>query len=321
MRSTSAAHARRRRSTWPVVALVLAALSMAACSSSGDVTTTIPDASSTADTPPPTTTGPAPQSTTTEPTTTGPTTGPTSGAFPDIEEGEVVNWVPEVLDRRPHDPDAFTQGLLLDGDVVFESTGLYGESTLREVDPETGEVIRSVDLDPELFGEGLELVDDRLLQLTWQEQTLVVWDAATLEELDRLAYEGEGWGLCLGDDDRLVMSDGSATLTFRDTATFEPLGQVDVTRDGSPVAMLNELECVDGLVFANVWQTDEMVAIDPATGAVVAVIDAAGLQAELPPGSDHDVLNGIAHDPEADTFLVTGKLWPTVFEVRFVPAG
>ena len=296
-----------------MVAAGLALLAVAACSADPDPGTTTSGAGT--DT---TVETMASTTTTSAPTTT---TSATAAAFPDIQDGVVATWVPEVLDRRPHDPDAFTQGFLVEGDVVFESTGLYGESTLREVDPESGEVLRSVEIDAELFAEGLELVDDRLLQLTWQEETLLVWDAATFEEVERIAYEGEGWGLCLGDDDRLVMSDGSANLTFRDPDTFEPLEQVEVTRDGAPVPLLNELECVDGLVFANVWQTTEMVVIDPATGAVGAVIDASLLETDLPPDGSHDVLNGIAYDPDTDTFLVTGKLWPTVFEVRFVAAG
>ncbi len=241
--------------------------------------------------------------------------GPPS--HPEVVPGEVGAWVPEIVARIPHDPEAFTQGLLVDGDVVWESTGLYGESTLRRTDRETGEVLDSHPSSRTLFGEGLELVDDRLVQLTWQEETALVWDPATLEQTGTYAYEGEGWGLCAHDDQRLVMSNGSSTLTVRDPATFEPLDQIEVTRDGVPVANLNELECVDGLVFANVWLTDEIVVIG-SDGVVVAAIDASALDEELADVPGHDVLNGIAYDPATGTFLLAGKLWPTTFEVRFV---
>jgi glutaminyl-peptide cyclotransferase len=201
--------------------------------------------------------------------------------------------------------------------VVWESTGLYGESTLRRTDRETGDVSASAPLEPNLFGEGLELVDGRLVQLTWQEETALVWDPATLDQTGSYPYEGEGWGLCSHDDDRLVMSNGTSTLTHRDPETFEPQDEVEVTREGAPVSNLNELECVDGLVFANVWLTDEIVVIGP-DGVVVAVIDASALDEELSGVSGRDVLNGIAFDPATGTFLLTGKLWPTTFEVRFV---
>jgi glutamine cyclotransferase len=223
----------------------------------------------------------------------------------------------DVLSERHHDPSAFTQGLVLDGGWLYESTGMYGESTLREVDPQTGEVKRQVDLAPELFGEGLALVGDRLLQLTWRAQIALEYEQSTFDQTSQHTYSGEGWGLCF-DGERLVMSDGSSDLTFRDANTFDVLGTLPVTLDGQPVQRLNELECVDGSVYANVWQTDTIVEIDATTGRVRATIDASGL---LPPGErdQADVLNGIAYDPETDTFLVTGKWWPKLFEVRFVP--
>jgi glutaminyl-peptide cyclotransferase len=210
----------------------------------------------------------------------------------------------EVLARFPHDTGAFTQGLEVAAGVLYESTGMYGESDLRT--------------DGGVFAEGLTVLDDQLVQLTWRENTAFVWDPATLTEVGRFAYDGEGWGIC-DDGTRLVMSDGSARLTFRDRATFEPTGTVDVTREGELVGLLNELECVGGDVYANVWQTTDIVRIDPASGAVTAVIDASEIAAEVGAGG-LAVLNGIAH-VEADRFYVTGKYWPTLFEVRFVPAG
>jgi glutamine cyclotransferase len=222
----------------------------------------------------------------------------------------------QIVSTRPHDPSAYTQGLLLHGGSLYESAGLYGASSLREVDPRTGAVKRRVDLPQQYFAEGLALVGDRLFQLTWQEKVAFVYDRATFEKKGELRYDGEGWGLCY-DGRRLVMSDGSDRLTFRDPATFAPTGGVNVTFSGRPAFQLNELECVDGAVYANIYGSDAILRIDPKTGRTTAVIDAANL---LTPEqrSRVDVLNGIAWDPEKKTFLITGKYWPKMFEVRFV---
>ncbi len=239
-------------------------------------------------------------------------------ARPSIEAGTIAEWVPEVVERVPHDPSAWTQGLVLDGDRLFESTGRYGESALRELDRDSGAVIEETRLEPMLYGEGLALVDDRLLQLTWREEVMIAWNRDTLTETGRIGYAGEGWGLC-DDGELLVMSDGTATLALRDPDTFEVARRVTVVAAGTPVTGLNELECVDGLVYANVWPSNEIVVVDTADGAVVATIDASSLAAEVD-NDTVDVLNGIAHDPERGTFLLTGKLWPTLFEVRLVEA-
>jgi glutamine cyclotransferase len=222
----------------------------------------------------------------------------------------------EVVARHPHDEGAYTQGLVLVGDRLFESTGQLGRSSVREVDLSSGRIIRSQALAAHLFGEGLAAVDDRLIQLTWRNGVALVWGLDGLAPRGRLAYEGEGWGLCLHDDGRLVQSDGTALLTFRDPSTFAVLGQVAVTRDGEPLAQLNELECTPDGVWANVYLTEEIVRIDPSSGAVTATVDASGLG---PPGAAPDeVLNGIARRADG-TWLLTGKHWPTVYEVRFVP--
>jgi glutaminyl-peptide cyclotransferase len=223
----------------------------------------------------------------------------------------------KVLAVLPHDPTAYTQGLLLHGGSLFESTGHYGASTLREVNPRTGEVRRRVSVSSEYFGEGLALVDDRLIQLTWQEQKAFVYQLADFQPVAELRYDGEGWGLCW-DGRRLVMTDGSDRLTFREPRSFAVLGEVRVTLAGRPVERLNELECVDGAVYANVWQTDDILRIDPASGKVTAVIDASGL---LTPAEREraEVLNGIAWDPARKRFLLTGKFWPKTFEVELVP--
>ncbi|WP_367132856.1 glutaminyl-peptide cyclotransferase [Saccharothrix sp. HUAS TT1] len=220
----------------------------------------------------------------------------------------------EVLGTLPHDPDAFTQGLELVDGVLYEGTGLEGRSSLRRVDPGTGEVRQRVDLPEPLFGEGITVVGDRIWQLTWRDGVAIERDRTTLEEVRRVTYEGEGWGLCR-DGDRLVMSDGSDELTFRDPRSFAETGVVAVRRDGRPLSRLNELECVDGQVWANVWQTDEVVRVDPRDGRVTATVDLSGLRPDDVPSSD--VLNGIAAVPGTDEFLVTGKNWPTIFRVRF----
>jgi glutamine cyclotransferase len=257
---------------------------------------------------------------------TQPPPPPTPAAPPSLD------W--EVVSRRPHDATAWTQGLQLDDDGrLYESTGLRGRSTIREVDPQTGAVLRSVPLSSEQFGEGLALVGDRLIQLTWQEGVANTWDATTFEGLGALDYEGEGWGLCF-DGQRLVMSDGSDRLTFRDPTTFEATGSVRIEPAGLAPMRLNELECVEGDVWANAWLTDTIVRIDPDAGRVTGTLDLAGLldqvpltdppgvtdsplSTRLPPATDApDVLNGIAWDAASGTFLVTGKLWPALFEIR-----
>jgi glutaminyl-peptide cyclotransferase len=226
---------------------------------------------------------------------------------------------PTVIETHPHDADAFTQGLLLHDGVFYESTGLYGESTLREVEPETGRVLRSTALGADEFGEGLALVDDRLIQLTWKKGVAYEYRRDDFELLRSFEYEGEGWGLCY-DGSRLVMSDGSSRLTFRDASSFEVLGSVEVEIGGAPVDQLNELECVGDRVFSNVWQTDWILEIDPTSGEVLTQIDASGLLTSSEANAA-DVLNGIAYDPDTRHFFITGKLWPKLFEVRFGAQG
>lgn len=222
----------------------------------------------------------------------------------------------EVIERRPHDASAYTQGLVLADGRLYEGTGLYGQSTLREVELETGDILRSVGLDARYFGEGIAVVDDRIIQLTWQERTALVYRVGDLQQVETFEYDTQGWGLC-DDGTRLVMSDGTNRLYFRDRMTFGLQGSVDVTNAGAPLPGLNELECVGDQVYANVYPTDSIVRIDPAVGRVEAKIDAAGLlPAEEAAGAE--VLNGIAYDPAAQAFLVTGKYWPSLFEVRFV---
>jgi glutaminyl-peptide cyclotransferase len=222
-----------------------------------------------------------------------------------------------VVGSYPHARDAFTQGLLWHDGHLYESTGLYGRSSLRRVDLQSGEVLERRALPPELFAEGLARVGDRLIQLTWQEHRAIVWTLDGLQRVREFAYEGEGWGLCY-DGEHLVMSDGSDRLVFRDPETFRSVRSIRVRERGRPVDQLNELECVDGAIWANVWQTDRILRIDPHTGNVTGIATAGDLLD--PDEREHaDVLNGIAWIPERRHFVITGKLWPRLFEVEFVP--
>lgn len=223
----------------------------------------------------------------------------------------------EVVAEHPHDDAAFTQGLeLLDDRRFVESTGLYGESDRRIVDIDSGRVEVLQELPDDVFGEGLTIVDGEIIQLTWRAGVYLRSDAETLTESGRGSYEGEGWGLCY-DGDQLVMSDGTPTLTFRRPDTFEPVRRVEVTANDSPLANLNELECVNGQVLANVWLTDSIVVIDPSDGDVVATLDASALRPASTLADDSSfALNGIAHDPSTGRFYLTGKNWPVLYEVE-----
>lgn len=239
-----------------------------------------------------------------------------STTAPALAQGAPTLLGVTVLGQHPHDSEAFTQGLLLENGYLYESTGLVGQSSLRQVDLQTGEVLMLVEVPEPHFAEGLELVDDQLLQLTWQTGSLFRYDLNSFELVAEQSYEGEGWGLCF-DGEALWMTDGSSTLFRRDPDTFEVLSTVTVRLDQNPVPYLNELECVGGKVYANVWLTDFIVRIDPATGAIEALINAANLRTLAGITDSGAVLNGIAYDATRDIFLVTGKLWPVIFEVRF----
>jgi glutamine cyclotransferase len=213
-----------------------------------------------------------------------------------------------------HDADAFTQGFEFDGAELFESTGLRGQSTLREVDPATGVVLRSIDLPEDIFGEGLTIVGDEIIQLSWTSGIAYRWDVDTFDMLGTFSYEGQGWGIC-GDGANLIMSDGSANLTTRRVEDFAVLSTVEVTFNGAPVERLNELECVDGLVWANIWRTPLLIQIDPTDGTVLTVIDASALRPVSTAEDSGAVLNGIAYDEATNTYLLTGKRWPTTYRV------
>lgn len=283
-----------------LLALLIAA-SVVACGDSADKSPTVA-ASATTSTAAGTTTAPTNSSSSTPSTTATPIA--------------VQLLRVEVVARVPHDRGSFTEGLVMAGGKLYEGSGLRGESTLREVDPRTGAVTRSIPIAAKYFGEGIAVVDDRVVQLTWQEHTALVYQLSDFKPLTTFTYDTEGWGLC-DDGARLVMSDGTNQLYFRNRSTFAVQSKVSVTKNGVPLDQLNELECVDGQVYANVWQTDTIVRIDPASGKVTAEIDASGLlSADEKRGTD--VLNGIAYDPATKNFLLTGKYWPTMFQARFV---
>lgn len=223
----------------------------------------------------------------------------------------------EVLGGYPHDSDAFLQGLVWHDGGFYESTGLYGESTLRRVAFPSGEVVKRIDISQEYFGEGLALVGDRLIQLTWRSQKAFVYDRETFGLIGEFPYQTEGWGLTY-DGASLILSDGSADLFFLDPETYQVTRTQPVTLDGRPLERLNELEWIKGEIWANVWQTDIIVRINPESGEVVGVLDMTGLLGSEPRDDDVDVLNGIAYDPDGDRIFVSGKRWPLLFEIRVV---
>jgi glutamine cyclotransferase len=237
-----------------------------------------------------------------------------SGAAPRTQAGASRVAGFEVVRSYPHDPQAFTQGLVyLDG-VLYEGTGLNGRSSLRKVRLENGEVLQLQKLEERYFGEGIAVVGPAIVQLTWQSGVGFVYDRNTFQRTRTFNYQGEGWGLTY-DGTRLVMSDGTATLRFLDPTTLKETGRL-LVRDGArPVEKLNELEIVKGEIFANIWGSDRIARISPKTGAVTGWINLAGL---LDPrdAAGTDVLNGIAYDAAKDRLFVTGKLWPKLFEIR-----
>jgi len=228
------------------------------------------------------------------------------------EEGGT--WTPSVVARYPHDSNAFTQGLLFHDGKLYESTGRRGQSSLRRVDIETGRVERIQPVADQYFAEGLALVGDRLYQLTWELGRVFVYRLDDFRQIETFRYEGEGWGLTY-DGEELIMSDGTATLRFIDPEDFSVVRTVAVTADGQPLEDINELEYIDGEVWANIWYDDRVARIDPDDGHVRGWIDLGGLYPAASRSSDA-VVNGIAWDPDRDRIFVTGKLWPALFEIE-----
>jgi glutaminyl-peptide cyclotransferase len=264
---------------------------------------------------------PAPDSATSSaPASTQPSSENKPAAETDGAAAKVPFYSYQVVHVLPHDPGAFTQGLVFLDDALLESTGLYGQSTLRKVDLKTGKVLQQVKVPAEYFAEGLVVLSGKAFQLTWQNRKGFVYDLASLRLEKEFAYEGEGWGLTT-DGRWLVLSDGTDQIRFLDPVTFEVKRTIRVTFQGRPVDRLNELEYIKGEIFANIWRTDQVVRIDPATGRVVGVIDFADLLGAQDRSATTDVLNGIAYDAVNDRLFVTGKMWPKLFEVRLKPRG
>jgi len=243
---------------------------------------------------------------------------PESGApasATNVAGGNFPGYGYEVVNVWPHNRSAFTQGLLFLEGALLESTGLVGQSSLRKVDLKTGNVLQRVEVPSPYFAEGLALLDGKLFQLTWQNHKGFVYDLASFHLEREFSYPGEGWGLTT-DGHWLIMSDGTDQIRFLDPATFQEKRLISVRAHGQPVSQLNELEYIKGEIFANVWGTDYVARVDPATGRVVGVIDFTGLLSAQDRDETTDVLNGIAYDPAGDRLFVTGKRWPKLFEVR-----
>lgn len=232
-------------------------------------------------------------------------------------ENKTPVWGYEVIHAFPHDPKAFTQGLIYDQGFLYEGTGLLGKSTLRKVELETGKVVKLIELPDRLFGEGVTLWEGTLIQLTWKSGVGLVYDRQTFRLLKKFFYTTEGWGLTQ-DGKHLIMSDGTSFLYFLDPQTFMVVRRIQVFDEGIPIASLNELEYIKGEIFANVYQTDRIVRISPESGRVTGWIDLGGLLPAEDRKQGVDVLNGIAYDPQEERIFVTGKLWPKLFEIRLV---
>lgn len=257
---------------------------------------------------------------------TGALTAPASSTNDAVSRAEqspastaVAKYGYEVRRTWPHDRGAFTQGLVFRNGNLIESTGLNGRSSLREVDLQSGRILKQVAVPPEHFAEGVAVIGSLAFQLTWQGGKGFVYDVDTFRLLREFNYQGEGWGLAT-DGRRLILSDGTHRIRFIDPDTSAVIQSIDVTAGGQPVSQLNELEYIKGEIFANVWQTDRVVRIDPATGQVRGEISFAGLLSPQDRRPDTDVLNGIAYDAAGDRLFITGKYWPKIFEVRLTVA-
>ena len=229
----------------------------------------------------------------------------------------VLGYGVRIVHSYPHDSSSFTQGLEYQDGLLYEGTGLKGQSKLRVEKLETGQVVRQVDVPAEYFGEGITVFGNRIFQLTWQTQVGFVYSRATFKALGRFHYAGEGWGLA-NDGKQIYMSDGTAQIRCLEPASLRELRRITVHDGSRAIAMLNELECVDGEIYANVWQTNRIVRFRPSDGAVTGWIDASGLLTADDQREPVDVLNGIAYDAAGKRLFVTGKLWPKLFEVQLV---
>jgi glutaminyl-peptide cyclotransferase len=246
--------------------------------------------------------------------------GPTQTTAPAPAPTEVPVEAARVLATHPHDADAFTQGLFFADGALFESTGQHGESVVREVNLLTGQVRREVRLPREYFGEGSTGWGDTIISLTWKHGKAFRWDRRTLRQIGTFSYSGEGWGLTQ-DGKSLILSDGTPELRFLDPVTFAEQRRITVTYQGRPIRRLNELEYVRGEILANIWHQDLIVRIDPASGVITGVIDLRDLAAAVPVRASEAVLNGIAYDDKTGKLYITGKNWPSLYEIALPTAN
>ena len=236
-----------------------------------------------------------------------------------VENGNENETAPlytyRIINEYPHDTRAFTQGLVYENGTMYEGTGLLKKSSLRQVELETGNILKIMNLSDEYFGEGVTIFGDRIIQLTWQSNTGFAYNKSDFNQTGEFHYSTEGWGLTT-DGEQLIMSDGTAKLHFLDPETYQEKRSVNVTDNGTAITRINELEYVNGEIYANIWLTDRIARISPETGEVLGWIDLTGI---LNATVNADVLNGIAYDMENDRLFVTGKYWPTIFEIEVVP--
>ncbi len=233
------------------------------------------------------------------------------------EPEPVSDYTYMVVNKYPHDPEAFTQGLIYHKGVFYEGTGLYEQSTLRIVEITSGEPTQVVELEDEYFGEGITILDDLVYQVTWRNNLGLIYDLG-LTRVGNFTIDGEGWGLT-NDGEYLILSDGTSTISYIDPETHTVSDTITVTNNGTKIDNINELEYIDEMIYANIWQTDMIAVINPETGAITSWINLSTLKNELDTMDDINVLNGIAYNPENNNLYVTGKLWPNLFEIKLVP--
>lgn len=229
----------------------------------------------------------------------------------------LLQLIPKIINKYPHDKNAYTQGLVYHNGYLYESTGLYGKSTLRQVDIKSGKVIKSINLLPTYFGEGITIFDNKIYQLTWENKKAFIYDLNTFKLLKEFTYPTEGWGITT-DGKQIIVSDGSNFLTYYDANNFSIINTMMIKQGNKSLYNINEMEMVDGMIYANVYMTDNIVIINPNNGDVVGWVDISLLRQNLDDSSNAEVSNGIAYNPETKTFYLTGKNWSNLFEVVFV---
>ena len=243
-----------------------------------------------------------------------------SNLEPSTNSNVIPVYTYKVINTYPHDRSAFTEGLVFEDGVLYEGTGLHGHSTLRRVKLETGEILQIRELPPQFFGEGVTIYGNKIIQLTWQSHIGFVYDKYSFKLLQEFNYPDEGWGIT-HDGKHLIMSDGTENLHFLNPETFEEIIQIEVSANDIPVTRINELEYIQGEIYANIWQTERIARIDPLTGQVVGWIDLKGILSPEDHSGTVDVLNGIAYDAKNDRLFVTGKFWPKLFEIELMGQG